>query len=300
MSGAIISRERWGAVHEDGFGSAPLPASQVWLHHSVTLAPDIGWLDADRDGVDDDEERAMRTLEAIGESRFGRGISYTFLIPPSGRIYEGHGVDRQGSHTGGRNDIARAICLIGDYDTHKPTDAQIRSAAWLLQEGKLQGWWTSAQLNGGHRDLKATACPGRYAYLAIADINNQAAGPPIMPEEDDMTADQERKLDAVYQALFYGSSALGVKYPGLLGTVAAVQLELKAMRGELSDDEAKVLAALNADRAAQADAVARALAPLLLDDDGMSRLSDDDVHRLRDATADEIDRRARERANQEV
>lgn len=188
----IISRARWGARYARGFTSAPLPAAEVWLHHSVTLAPDLVWLDADRDGVDDDEEKAMRQLEQIGQDRFGGGISYTWLIPPSGRIYDGHGVDRQGAHTGGRNDRARAICFIGNYDTHKPTAAQVRSAAWLLQEGKRRGWLKAARLNGGHRDLKSTACPGKYAYALIDDINRLAAGPPITDQqEDDMSWDEK-------------------------------------------------------------------------------------------------------------
>lgn len=184
----IISRTRWGAIYSRGFTSAPLPADEVWLHHSVTLAPDLEWIDADRDGVEDDEERAMRTLEQIGQDRFGGGISYTWLVMPSGRVYDGHGVDRQGSHTGGRNDRARAICFVGNYDTHRPTPAQVRSAAWLLQEGKRRGWLKAARLNGGHRDLKSTACPGQHAYALIDDINRLAAGPPIsdQQEENDM------------------------------------------------------------------------------------------------------------------
>lgn len=187
----IISRSRWGARYSRGFTSAPLPASEAWLHHSVTLAPDLAWLDVDRDGIDDDEEKAMRLLDQIGQDRFGGGISYTWLIPPSGRIYEGHGVDRQGAHTGGRNDRARAICFIGNYDTHKPTAAQVRSAAWLLQESKRRGWLKAARLNGGHRDVKETACPGRHAYERIDDINRLAAGPPItdQQQEDDMALD---------------------------------------------------------------------------------------------------------------
>jgi hypothetical protein len=167
----IISRARWGARHPNGFGFAPLPAAEVWLHHSVTLAPDLVWIDTDRDGVEDDEEKAMRLLEDIGQSRFGGGISYTWLIPPSGRIYEGHSVDRQGSHTVNRNSISRAICFIGNYDISKPTQAQIRSSALLLRDAKAAGWIAHPRLTGGHRDLKSTACPGQYAYQAIPLIN---------------------------------------------------------------------------------------------------------------------------------
>ncbi len=133
----IIPRSEWGAVHDDGSGPAPLPAQEVWLHHSVTIAPDLL-------PPFDDDDAAIRTLERIGEQRFGRGISYTFAITPVGRIYQGHGIGRQGAHTAKRNSIARAICLIGNYDVARPTREQLDAAAWLLREGKARGWWLQA------------------------------------------------------------------------------------------------------------------------------------------------------------
>lgn len=190
MTVEIISRARWGARHDRGFGPAPLPAREVWLHHSVTVAPDLVWVDADGDGVEDDEERAMRLLEDIGEQRFGGGISYTFAVMPSGRIYDGHGIDRQGAHTANRNSIARAIVLVGDYSGRAPTEAQQRAVAWLLQHGAAAGWWTAARLNGGHRQAPGaqTACPGDAAFAAIPHINQLAAAPAVTPatEEDEM------------------------------------------------------------------------------------------------------------------
>lgn len=191
----IISRAEWGAAHDDGFGTAPLPAREVWLHHSVTVAPDLS-------PPFTDDDAAIRTLERIGESRFGRGISYTFLITPVGRIYEGHGIARQGAHTRNRNSISRAICLVGNYDLVPPTQAQLDVAAWLLREGKTRGWWTAARLTGGHRDAPgaATACPGRHAHALIAEINRRATTHPT-PQEDTMDASQEAKLDRLLALL---------------------------------------------------------------------------------------------------
>lgn len=182
---SIVSRARWGARHERGFGPAPLPASEVWLHHSVTSAPSS---DPAR------EAAAMRVLEDIGEQRFGRGISYTFAVMPSGRIYEGHGVDRVGAHTANRNTIARAIVLVGNYEAQEVTEAQVRAVAALLQHGRSSGWWRQARLNGGHRQAPGaqTACPGRNAMAVIPRINQLAAGEPVgavpVPpdEEEDM------------------------------------------------------------------------------------------------------------------
>ncbi|WP_019814697.1 N-acetylmuramoyl-L-alanine amidase [Saccharomonospora saliphila] len=173
----IIDRSRWGARHPDGFRNAPLPASEVWLHHSVTPAPE--WRFAD-------EAAALRRLEQIGQDRFGGGISYTFVIPPSGRVYEGHSVHRQGAHTGGRNHISRAICLVGNYEQRHMTSRQVHAVADLVRYGHAKGWWRHRRLTGGHRDAPgaATACPGRHAQARIAEINRLA-------QEDDMPSSEE-------------------------------------------------------------------------------------------------------------
>ncbi len=165
----IVSREGWGARHDDGFGQAPLPATEVWLHHSVTKAP-----------TPSGEKSAMRTLEQIGEDRFGRGISYTWAVMPSGTVYEGHGVDRQGAHTAGRNSRARAIVLVGDYSASAPTPAQLAAVATLLAHAYASGWIRAPRLNGGHRDVPeaATECPGTAAEALIPDINRAAARKP--------------------------------------------------------------------------------------------------------------------------
>lgn len=166
----IISREEWGAAYEDGYGTSTLPAHEVWLHHSVTLAPDLV-------PPFDDELAAMRTLERIGEQRFGRGISYTFAVMPTGRVYEGHSVEREGAHTAGRNDVARAIVLVGNYDVDRPTPEMVTATAGLLVHGHRAGWWTAARLNGGHRQAPgaSTACPGRFGMAIVDDVNAKAA-----------------------------------------------------------------------------------------------------------------------------
>lgn len=164
----IVSRSDWGAKYADGFKSAPIPAKEIWLHHSVTAAP----------AGSAAEVGAMRALERIGQERFGGGVSYTWAVMPSGAVYQGHSVTRQGAHTKGRNTIARAIVLVGNYQTKPVTDAQCNSIAALLRYGKAQGWIAHAKLNGGHRDAPGaqTTCPGMYGMQAISRINDMAAG----------------------------------------------------------------------------------------------------------------------------
>lgn len=164
MPGPIITRESWGARFPDGFGEAHNPATELWLHHSVTTpAPATGSRNQDIDTV--------QHLEAIGQARFGGGISYTFCVPPSGRIFQGHSVTREGAHTYGHNTVGRGIVLIGNYDILSPNEAQVDAVRWLIAEGYRRRWWTIQRLTGGHRDTKQTDCPGNLAYAAIPMMN---------------------------------------------------------------------------------------------------------------------------------
>ncbi|MCA9109635.1 MAG: N-acetylmuramoyl-L-alanine amidase [Planctomycetaceae bacterium] len=99
-----------------------------------------------------------------------RGIGYHFVIG------NGHGMDDgaieatfrwreqlEGAHAGisRYNEQGVGICLIGNFEKHSPTEAQIVSLkkliAWLSQEYDI-----SVDQVKGHRDLKATACPGKF------------------------------------------------------------------------------------------------------------------------------------------
>jgi hypothetical protein len=234
----IIPRAEWGARHDNGAGPAPLPAGEVWLHHSVTAAAN--------------GTAIIRDIEAVGETRFGTGISYTWLVTPNGSIYEGHSPNRLGTHTGGRNSIARAICWVGNYDVAMPTVPQVQATAWLLQEAHRRGWIRVARLNGGHRDLKATACPGKHAYALIAEINRLAARPPIM--EDDMPLTDPMRpyfpgWPEAIQAMTAGSTFANTFSHARGAEAAALRTEAKlaALAGQLTNNQATLLAAISDD-----------------------------------------------------
>lgn len=177
----VIPRAEWGARYDAGFGPAPVPATEVWLHHSATVPSP-------------DDVMTVRQLEQIGQDRFGGGISYTFVVTPSGRIFEGHGVGRRGAHTAGHNTQGRAICLAGNYEITPVTDAQLDAIRWLLRHGRDQRWWTAARLTGGHRDVSQTLCPGQRAYDLIPLINSTV-------EDEDMDAAQDARLRRVERAV---------------------------------------------------------------------------------------------------
>lgn len=233
----IISRARWGARHASAYRNytAPLPAGEAWAHHSVTIAPDLV-------APFDDDYAAIRTLERIGQDRFGWGISYTWLITPAGLIFEGHRVDGVGTHTADRNSRSRAICFVGNYEAQQLTEAQVRAAAWLLQHAHARGWLRTPRLNGGHRDVKATACPGRHAYAQLGRINQLAAGGPI--EEDDMPNARE-----VADELLNTMLDMGWKRPGSTVTHKATVRTVLAWSDLRSQGTDRQIAALAGDLA---------------------------------------------------
>lgn len=200
MEFRIIPREEWGAAYGDGDGPAQVPASEVWLHHSVTVAPDVL-------PPFDDDYAAIRLIDQIGAERFGDvyGFPYTWAVTPVGLIFAGHNPGKNGAHTLGRNSVARAIVLVGNYEEQEPTDAQQNAVAWLLRQVHADGWINSPQLSGGHQQApgqEPTACPGRHALAAIPTINQLAAsGAQLSTEEDDLIPQDRQTLYDIARAL---------------------------------------------------------------------------------------------------
>lgn len=189
----VIPRQTWAPRHPNGCATIGTQewlnaGKELWLHHSVTNPPGP-------DATLEQDCAHMREFEAIGHNRYGCGISYTWVVMPSGRVFQGHDVDRQGTHTYGRNNRSRAICLAGNYHVNELPQRMHNAVARLLRE-------LGAILDGGHRDVFATACPGDHAYARIPSINQLASsGAPIDPE-DDMFSDGDRiTIQAIWSVL---------------------------------------------------------------------------------------------------
>lgn len=173
----VIQRPEWGARHADGFGPRAVGALDVYVHHSVTIAPDLV-------PPFTDDYAAVRQLEAIGQSRFGKGISYHFPVTPAGLIFEGVSIDRVGAAIANYNTPTANIVWVGNYDVNKPPRPMLEATDWLLHHGARMGWWRKPKVAGGHRDAPGaqTACPGRFAYALLDELNagNYHADGPVL------------------------------------------------------------------------------------------------------------------------
>lgn len=225
-----IPRKTWGARYRDGFRDRPMPISEYWLHHSLTLAPDL------LPPFDDDDE-AVRTLERIGQDRFGGGISYTYPVTPVGRLYQGLSLNRQGAHTLGHNTKAAAFVLVGDYRKRPPTGPMVEAIARRMVEDHRAGDATRHTLNGGHRqasqNVGTTECPGDAALAAIPAINARAnqlwdAGWPNTNGEDEYMPTAEEIRDAVWDAQVTNVNGKRIRVGDMVGQAGRAAIKAEA------------------------------------------------------------------------
>ncbi len=167
----IVARSVWGAALRSLPESAMrLPATRVFIHHSVTT-------------VTPDPYADMRAIERVGLARFGQ-FSYSYVIHPrDGEILEGCGTQR-GAHTGELNSTSFGICWAGNYEERAPKVQQLDATRWLIHHLTERGHLSPRAPVLGHRDVPGsrTACPGAKLYALLNDIRIPWGG--TMPADD--------------------------------------------------------------------------------------------------------------------
>ena len=102
------------------------------------------------------------------------GIGYHFYVRKDGSVYRGRPENWIGAHTSGHNSKL-GICAEGNFENDVMTAAQKNAIIDLLdylygKYGKLKVY--------GHRDLDATACPGKkYPFNYIVNGKKEEADP---------------------------------------------------------------------------------------------------------------------------
>ncbi|WP_112246496.1 N-acetylmuramoyl-L-alanine amidase [Kribbella monticola] len=184
---AVIGRRGWGAderlrSHNGAACVRPKYTSTVqaaFVHHT-----------ADRNNYTRAQVPAMiRAMYAYHvRSRGWCDLGYNFLVDRFGRIFEGRYGGTQlpvlGAHTGAFNANSFGVSLIGNFENAKPTGSMLEATARVIA-WKLDANYRSPQatvvLDGsrlhtvsGHRDTKATACPGNNLYSQLGWLKQRA------------------------------------------------------------------------------------------------------------------------------
>lgn len=157
----IIRRDEWEARAPRSRQTILLPTPDLYLHHSVTSQYGA---------------KGVRSIQRMHmHDRGFSDIGYSFIYDPKHREwYEGRGAGVRGAHTEGHNSRSHGLAVIGNFETDKPDERTLSDIARMVSHGHEQGWWAKPALTGGHRDTKATACPGKHLYKGIDRINYMA------------------------------------------------------------------------------------------------------------------------------
>ncbi len=135
------------------------------------------------------------TVETVHEWHLDNGwagIGYHFYVRKNGSVYRGRPEKWIGAHTSGHNEKI-GICAEGNFETEKMPDAQKKAIIELLaylfdKYGAMKVY--------GHRDLDATACPGKnYPFDSIVEAARQ-------PKKADADTDAAKTLYCVQVGAF--------------------------------------------------------------------------------------------------
>lgn len=149
------------------------------------------------------------SAEAIHAQHVGygwAGIGYHWYVRFDGGVYSGRPEDTVGAHAGassGYNLRSIGVCFEGNFEQLETMpEAQLLAGKELL-EGILSRWDIAEIL--GHRDLTATACPGKYFPKELLQILPQSQ---ILPEKNDAAAgmlnsDNEAKTEGKADMIVY-------------------------------------------------------------------------------------------------
>ena len=131
-----------------------------------------------------------------GQAKGWPDVCYEFFVDRDGAVWEGREGALNGpvvaDATGGSQGFAQLVCLVGDFTSVMPTDAQqaalVRVLAWLADRSHIdttpgatttfvsrgsQRWpagvTVTAKTISGHRDMSMTECPGNAFYPVVRD-----------------------------------------------------------------------------------------------------------------------------------
>jgi len=154
----IVRRAAWGAESLKANHDPMEKITRITLHHTAELPSLTRRSDAE----------VVKGVQNFHRNQRGwADIGYHWLIGVDGNVYEGRLLNIQGAHAGGGNNKENlGISVMGNFTTGLPEARQLRTVEVFLDR-QLARYGLPVDKLYGHRDFKATECPGDrlYAWL---------------------------------------------------------------------------------------------------------------------------------------
>lgn len=156
-------------------------------------------------------------------------IGYHFVVDKAGNIYRGRREDTVGAHAYGHNSDSIGICAVGNFENELMSDVQKRAIIELVNYLKSK-YGINKVIR--HKDVNATACPGRnYPFDEI--VNGSVTPTPTPQPVSGLVADIQRTLNSKY--------GFNIAVDNIAGNQTKTAL-IKALQTELNKQYNKGLA----------------------------------------------------------
>ncbi|KAG6458854.1 peptidoglycan recognition protein [Manduca sexta] len=154
----VVTKKEWDGLPAQRVEYLPRPVNLVIIEH--TGGQSCGTPDKCK------EELRSSQLQMIMNNY--TDIAYSFMVGGDGKVYEGVGWVRAGSHTYAYDHKSIGIAFIGNYNNDTPTAEQLEAVKGLLKCGVDEGHLTPDYHIVGHNQVLAkTQSPGRKVYNEI-------------------------------------------------------------------------------------------------------------------------------------
>lgn len=168
----VIARGQWKAMpaHTEHMDANQGGWKRITVHHSADREPPQldGSLAASAAAV-----RSIQLAHVNGKETHYGDIGYHFVIDPYGKVFQGRELKYQGAHAYGDNNIQNiGVCLIGNFDEERPTEAALTSLRKMLDEMRSD-YKIPRSAVFTHKDLKNTVCPGKYLAPWVAKYKQE-------------------------------------------------------------------------------------------------------------------------------
>ena len=124
----------------------------IYLHHTVTS-----------------REASIESINKIHTDRGWQKVSYHIATNYEGKLFFLNPLTKYTYHTKGKNKKGISIVLIGNYEEYYPSKEMITMTRFIIEQLCNT---PNLYIEGikGHKDVKATLCPGKYAYTEFKDL----------------------------------------------------------------------------------------------------------------------------------
>ncbi|XP_044737984.1 peptidoglycan-recognition protein LB-like isoform X2 [Chrysoperla carnea] len=155
----LVSREEWHAKPPKEVTPMKNPVPYVIIHHSETPKA----CNTEAECI-----RAMQSMQNYHqEIKKWNDIGYNFAVGGDYRAYIGRGWSAVGAHAPNYNSRSIGICVIGNWSKILPPSKQLQTVKDLIQCGVDDGYISNDYILYGHRQVRATDCPGDALYKEI-------------------------------------------------------------------------------------------------------------------------------------